>query len=513
MNQSRKSRQPDRFMLYMTLTLMLWALVFVVVLFSQAVNPVSSSTPPAAANTRPDAPRNPFSSGQFASPADNQFIPRPRRLDPVQLPPARAYTNVVFGDLDAPERVAINTFDHQDTQTSRDSASRTQRDSGTEATQVAADNRSRANLEHSTQDSLAQNTAAQNTAESNDNLPMSALEGMTDVTTSASNQTASTAEQSTSSQHLNTPSDAADIAPTNIAPTNIAPTEQADSTMLDSNALDSNSLDGNALDSNARGNNIAPAPTSSTANMPTNTAANTTTNVTTDNTAQITTDPANTAAPATSSTVTDVISQPSQSPAADIRLEPPPLLPSSNTAAVPTNPTAPTTAPPTAPPTTTAADLITVTFTSQPNGAEVILGEDVIGTTPLELRLPAAQDVFYTLTMPSSSSGTSGFRRYSSVINSTTDTTITVQLEPISSLPTADIEGFGTTNALRGNRANAQAVRDTVAALLEQANTEYQAAISNRHVARLQAEIDALEAELTRLDVILATPEATHNEP
>ena len=81
-----------------------------------------------------------------------------------------------------------------------------------------------------------------------------------------------------------------------------------------------------------------------------------------------------------------------------------------------------------------------------------------------------------------------------------------MQLEPISNVPAASIEGFGTIRALRGNRANAQVVRDTVAALLEQAVAEYQAAISDSRIARLQAEIDALEAELARLDAVLATP-------
>lgn len=179
-------------------------------------------------------------------------------------------------------------------------------------------------------------------------------------------------------------------------------------------------------------------------------------------------------------------------------ITPPPLLPV-DTPPDPDNPTATT-------------RTITVIFNSQPSGAEVIISERVLGITPLELILPASQDVFFTLAMPSSSSGTSGFRRFSSVLNSTEDTVIDVQLEPISplpsaALPTAAIEGFGTTNALRDSPANAQAVRDTVARLLEEARADYRAALSDRLVQRLQAEIDALEAELSRLDALLVTLE------
>lgn len=507
MNQSRKTRQPDRFMLYMTLMLTLWLVVFVVVLFTQVANPVGSSTPPATANTRPDAPRNPFSSGQFASPEDSQFIPRPRRLDPVQLPPARAYTSIVFGDApfnpdnfdtqqvaQPPEQTAFanNTesavpdagSNPADT-TSDTTPNITQDLTNTEVESVTEsvaknidaedggnDDISDVNSDVATAEIDTENVDTENVDTANidaianaaeatavnaaddtpratpdtssdapDTPPTASLEVIADISTAISNQT-STLQDNTSITAENTRR-AADI----------TPTAQADIASLDSNLSPAQSPDTAESESTAA--------TESAADTSTGTATATTTN---------------TASPASNT----------PTPSADIRLEPPPLLP-----------TKPSPAPPA---------LITITFTSQPRGAEVILEDEVIGNTPLELRLPANQDIFYTLAMPSSSSGTSGFRRFSSVVRSPEDTTVAVQLEPISNVPAASIEGFGTISALRGDRANAQIVRNTVAALLEQATAEYQATISDDRVARLKAEIDALEAELARLDAVLAAP-------
>ncbi len=514
MNQSRKTRQPDRFMLYMTLTLLLWVVVFVVVLLTQVTNPVG--TPPATDASRPDAPRNPFSSGQFASPEDSQFIPRPRRLDPVQLPPARAYTSIVFGDA------SFNVINPE---------------SNNFAAQLPATSALATDPESATLD--ASSNPADTTSDTTPNITQDTTPNITQDTTHAERVAEPVADSVTANINAEggdneggDNNNSGDIATAEVNTTNVD-TTHVDTAKTDATAnVEATAV--NAVDNTSHATpdtssdvpNTPPAASleviavevitdsNQTSTPPDNTQDNTQDNmdVTADDTRRvanitppeqtdiasahadtakaegITADTALGVSNASTAVTTDTTTAANSTSTfpEDIRLEPPPLLP--------TNP-APAT-----------ADLITVTFSSQPSGAEVIVEDEVIGTTPLELRLPANQDIFYTLAVPSSSSGTSGFRRFSSVVRSPEDTAVAIQLEPISNVPTASIEGFGTISALRGNRANAQVVRDAVATLLEQAVTEYQAAISDSRIARLQAEIDALEAELARLDAVLATP-------
>ena len=530
MSQSRKTRQPDRFMLYMTLMLMLWVVVFVTVLFTQAADPRDSSTPSSPTNTRPNSPNNPFSSGQFANPEDSRFIPRPRRLAPVQLPPARAYTSIVFGDTpfnvddfgaqqdfneqqdfdarqdeqttlatqtnpaesavrDANSNPADTNPDTSDTETTEttsiDSGDSDNSSDNTDVSNVATTEVTTTNMDAVNTDDItngAENNGAENivvnadtdtprttsntSPDAPDTPPTAALELIPDINTSVT-------------RNITTPQDTANDTADDTADDttdDITPVAQADLASLDGNLSATETPDNETLEDTA-----ADTPTNETSGK----AAGALTDTSTPATNEPATNEPATNEPATNeSAVDDAITPASNTPFADVRLEPPPLLH----------------------PSPATADLITVTFSSQPSGAEVILEDEMIGNTPLELRLPANQDIFYTLAMPSSSSGTSGFRRFSSVVRSSEDTAVAVQLEPISNVPAASIEGFGTIRALRGNRANAQVVRDTVAKLLEQATAEYQAAISDRRIARLQAEIDALEAELARLDAVLATP-------
>ena len=526
MSQSRKTRQPDRFMLYMTLMLMLWVVVFVTVLFTQAIDPRNSSTPPAPTNTRPNAPNNPFSSGQFASPEDSRFIPRPRRLEPVQLPPARAYNSIVFGDMpfnldDFDTQQDFNAQQDFDAQQDEQTALATQPNPAVgDASSNPADTNpdtsdtkttETASIDSGDSDSSGDNTDVSNVATAEvttTNIDVVNTDDITNVITDVADNIAVNADTDTPRTTSNTPPDAPDTLPTtslelipdintsvarNIpTPPNtandtadgtaddITPIAQTDLASSDSNLSPTKTPDSETPD-NETPEDTADTPIDETSG----TAAGAPTNTST----LATNEPA-TNEPATNEpAINDTMTPASNSPFADVRLEPPPLLPAEDAAPVAT------------------PNLITVTFTSQPSGAEVLFAEEVLGRTPLELRLPAEQDIFYTLAMPSSSSGSSGFRRFSSVVRSSEDTTVAVQLEPISNTPATTIEGFGTTSALRGDRANARVVRDTVAELLEQATAEYQAAISDRRIARLQAEIDALEAELARLDAVLAAPE------
>jgi uncharacterized small protein (DUF1192 family) len=494
MNQSRKTRQPDRFMLYMTLMLLLWVVVFVVVLFNQAGTTLSDR-PPATVNTPPETTRNPFSGGQFASHESTQFLPRPRRLEPLPLPAARAYTTVVFGDMLFTGQITgqasfdnPDDIDTQNTPATFDAANRQAEHNNatdhTNATDRLASRDQTDTPDHASSDIFdpdeaninIDTTADNDSPDTNNNNAVA----NTDESTPANTVTADDVRTVPASNISQTDPQLADSQPEpslEIIPDINTPTEQAD------------------------------IPTDRTSSP-----AETTTSTTDMPTSPVT-------EPVTPP-VTETVTPTSATPTTNVRLEPPPLLPSQVPSAT-SNASSPS---PIATPNTTGSTIgdttvtptagvaittgtINVTFTSQPSGAEIILDDEVLGLTPLELSLPAAQDIFYTLAMPSSSSGTSDFRRFSSVIRSAKDTTVAVRLEPISNLATTSIEGFGTTSALRGNRANAQVVRDAVAALLEQATSEYQAAISDRRVARLQAEINALEAELTRLDAILTSPE------
>ena len=433
MSQSRKTRQPDRFMLYMTLMLMLWVVVFVTVLFTQAADPRDSSTPPSPTNTRPNSPNNPFSSGQFASPEDSRFIPRPRRLAPVQLPPARAYTSIVFGDTpfnvddfgaqqdfdtrqdeqttlatqtnpaesavrDANSNPADTNPDTSDTETtgttettSIDSGDSDNSSDNTDVSNVATTKVTTTNIDAVNTDDITnvaennvpENNVAKNIAVNADTdtprttsntppdvpstPPTAALELIPDINTSVTRNI---------TRNIATPQDTANDTTDGTA-NDITPVAQADLASLDSNLFATETPDNDTPEDTAADTPTVIVETDETSDTAAGAPTDTSTSATNES--------------ATNESATnDAITPASNTPFADIRLEPPPLLH----------------------PSPATADLITVTFSSQPSGAEVILEDEVIGNTPLELRLPANQDIFYTLAMPSSSSGTSGFRRF-----------------------------------------------------------------------------------------------------
>jgi hypothetical protein len=209
-----------------------------------------------------------------------------------------------------------------------------------------------------------------------------------------------------------------------------------------------------------------------------------------------------------------------------VRVSPPPLLPvdllspvpsaSAPPASTPPASTPPAPTPPASTPSKTAATTtteteqtpassatVTITLASDPAGAEVITDAGVIGVTPLVLELPQGSELNYTLAVPETLFG-SNFRRFSSVLQAREDSTISVWLDRISD-PPRPVEGFGTTRFVGTPAASPEAVkelRETLESMLVRSQAEYQNALEEVQLGALEAEIDALENELARLDAL-----------
>jgi hypothetical protein len=133
----------------------------------------------------------------------------------------------------------------------------------------------------------------------------------------------------------------------------------------------------------------------------------------------------------------------------------------------------------------------------------VITDAGVIGVTPLVLELPQGSELNYTLAVPETLFG-SNFRRFSSVLQAREDSTISVWLDRISD-PPRPVEGFGTTRFVGTPAASPEAVkelRETLESMLVRSQAEYQNALEEVQLGALEAEIDALENELARLDAL-----------
>lgn len=201
----------------------------------------------------------------------------------------------------------------------------------------------------------------------------------------------------------------------------------------------------------------------------------------------------------------------SQSPPdTPVRLSPPPLLPADllpNAAINPATSTYPTSVAVDAGPVPASRSsdpsTVTVTLQSDPSGAQVITEAGILGTTPLTLELTQGRALNYTLAIPETALR-GNFRRFSSVLEATEDTTVSVWLDRIDA-PPKPVTGFGTTRFVGTPAASPEAVeqlRETLQSMLARSRAEYQNALEEVQLGALEAEIDALENELARLDAL-----------